>query len=1076
MISSPAFQSGRRVYAAGIFLLLVPAAPAGAQPGLPPRARETIRAIHREKAARTPAQRKIDPHLLYSARRARGQDVAPGIQDIPGMTGTVKADAGGRVEMELRGTVTEALLSEVRRMGGQVLNSHPQGGAARIRMRLERLEELASRADVRSILRPDPYMLHRATGGSRERLRAILPAQIRQAAASLGASPRAGAVMTEGDVAHEADQVRAAGIDGTGIRIGVLSDGVDSLNDLIAAGELPAVTVVSGQAGSGTEGTAMLEIIHDMAPGAQLFFATGSGGQWQMYQNIIQLGNLGCNIIVDDLSYATEAAFQDGIQALAVNYVTSLGVLYFSSAGNSGNLNDGTSGVWEGNFNGGGEYDGETAHVFSGGDIGNTILAASSKGLPVSLQWSDQYFASDNDYDLYVLDSNGNVVCSSTYGQDGDDYPTEFCGPVPANTRIVVILYDGDPARALHVNSQGGRLQYATYGQTFGHNAAYNTVTVAAVPVSAAGGGVFPGGPTTQVETFSSDGTRRMFYEADGSPITPGCVTFPCGRELLKVNIAAADCVSTASPGFLPFCGTSAAAPHAAAVAALLWSAKPSATLEELRQAMFYPALDIEENGWDRDSGYGIVMAKQALSLLAAFDLAIDKSHAGSFYQGQTGATYRIVVRNLGPSVSMGPVTVTDALPAGLTLTGLAGSGWTCDTATVKCTRSDPLAAGADYPAITATVNVSLTAPPSVTNTAALESVLDGNAGNNTDADATVVRQRTTTTAGAASGQYSDPATLSATVTPAAAGTMEFRVDGSLVGSAPVTAGSASLSYTIAVAAGSHTIAANFISGDPLYLDSSGTAALTVSRENATVTPLLTNPAAVKVNTPGGTAGPVALQADIVEEADGHAGDIGKAVPVSFSLAPQLGGATIPCTASTSTPTPETLRATCVFPAVPVNLYLVNISIGGNYYTGSASSILTVYDPSLGFVTGGGTVWRGGYPANFGFNVKFLKSGNAQGSLLYIEHRATGDVMLKSNAMGPLVIVGNSAAIQGKATLDGVGNHRFVATVADNGEPGVNDLFGIQVLNPAGQAIPTLSFAPVRIAGGNIQVPQGSGK
>jgi len=54
-----------------------------------------------------------------------------------------------------------------------------------------------------------------------------------------------------------------------------------------------------------------------------------------------------------------------------------------------------------------------------------------------------------------------------------------------------------------------------------------------------------------------------------------------------------------------------------------------------------------------------------------------------------------------------------------------------------------------------------------------------------------------------------------------------------------------------------------------------------------------------------------------------------------------------------------------------------------------------VYDPSLGFVTGGGTVMHNGVPANFAFSAKYLKNGQTQGSLLYLEHRASGDVVLK---------------------------------------------------------------------------------
>ena len=95
--------------------------------------------------------------------------------------------------------------------------------------------------------------------------------------------------------------------------------------------------------------------------------------------------------------------------------------------------------------------------------------------------------------------------------------------------------------------------------------------------------------------------------------------------------------------------------------------------------------------------------------------LAITKTHAGNFTQGQSGATYTVTVSNAaGAGPTNGTVTVADTIPTGLTLVSMAGTGWTC--ATNSCTRSDVLAAGASYPAITVTVNVASNAPASVTN------------------------------------------------------------------------------------------------------------------------------------------------------------------------------------------------------------------------------------------------------------------------------------------------------------------------------------------------------------------------
>jgi hypothetical protein len=161
---------------------------------------------------------------------------------------------------------------------------------------------------------------------------------------------------------------------------------------------------------------------------------------------------------------------------------------------------------------------------------------------------------------------------------------------------------------------------------------------------------------------------------------------------------------------------------------------------------------------------------------------------------------------------------------------------------------------------------------------------------------------------------------------------------------------------------------------------------------------------------------------------------------------------------------------------VAVNVWDVHIAIGGNFYQGATDTVLAVYDPSLGFTTGGGTLTHNGVKANFGFNAKFLKSGQVQGSLLYIEHRSSGDVILKSNSMGSLSIVTNSATsatgiLLGKATLNGVGNYSFQAVATDNGEPGTSDTFGLQVKDPSAAPVADLSFAALILDGGNIQVP-----
>jgi uncharacterized repeat protein (TIGR01451 family) len=104
-------------------------------------------------------------------------------------------------------------------------------------------------------------------------------------------------------------------------------------------------------------------------------------------------------------------------------------------------------------------------------------------------------------------------------------------------------------------------------------------------------------------------------------------------------------------------------------------------------------------------------------------DLGMSKTaSASSFVRGGTG-TFTLSARNNGGTATNGStVTVSDAVPAGLTPTAANGTGWTCNISntTVTCTRTDVLNAGAGYPAITVAVNVAANAAASITNSASV--------------------------------------------------------------------------------------------------------------------------------------------------------------------------------------------------------------------------------------------------------------------------------------------------------------------------------------------------------------------
>ena len=156
---------------------------------------------------------------------------------------------------------------------------------------------------------------------------------------------RKGSVTTEGDAILNADDLRALGFDGTGVKVGVISDGANNRADAAATGDLPFNITVYGTCNPATsgntcnEGTAILEIIHDLAPGAELGMGdaakNGLPTNLQFIQRVEDLQkNFGADIIVDDLGFFAEPYFEDGPVAKKVAEAVASGVIYVSAAGN----------------------------------------------------------------------------------------------------------------------------------------------------------------------------------------------------------------------------------------------------------------------------------------------------------------------------------------------------------------------------------------------------------------------------------------------------------------------------------------------------------------------------------------------------------------------------------------------------------------------------------------------------------------------------------------------------------------------------------------------------------------------
>lgn len=469
----------------------------------------------------------------------------------------------------------------------------------------------------------------------------------------------------DGDAAHKADVARQNfGVKGLGAKVCVISDSIDDAAGSLAKAQHPtppavaavpaSIDILPNQAGTGTgEGLGMLEIIHKIAPDASLGFATSgqpANGDIEdiMSRNIRDLAgpNHNCKIILDDYTGAGDVPFQDGKRAIAINEVTANGVLYISSAGNYGNKKKASSATWEGDF-----LDSDATptswpdvgrrHDFGGGNRYVTLTAPTTQ---IGLYWSDPWSGATEKYKMYLnrpsrgftvsigdSDKPREYLFSQVSGFDCPSHHPAQPHCFDVNDRIYIVKADvpvpgttpssrpSEP-RFLRLDTFYGEINLGTNGSSYGHSAAENALTVAAANMPSSG--AFTGAAT--IARRSSDGPRRIFFSPNSAPINK-LVAGPNkdgGQVIDKPDLAAAACATTVWPGTDAskpnvFCGTSAAAPYVAGIAALILSKKPEFTAAQVKQILIASAIRIEDQTkpWNDVSGYGIPMADKALEL-----------------------------------------------------------------------------------------------------------------------------------------------------------------------------------------------------------------------------------------------------------------------------------------------------------------------------------------------------------------------------------------------------------------------------------------------------------------------------
>jgi Subtilase family len=432
----------------------------------------------------------------------------------------------------------------------------------------------------------------------------------------------AGGTLSEGDTAMHGPQARALGPNGAGVPLGVISDSIDRAGGGVAAsqasGDLPANVQVlqDGPAGSTDEGRAMAEIAYDEAPGIpKILFSTGATGAVQKASSIDALVAHGAKVIVDDTYYIGEPFFQDGVVAQAVDRARAAGVAYVSSAGNRARQG------WEGTFT---PAPGNPAlNDFDPGGAPDTFQTIDTvpahQNRWVELQWDEPWGAAPSSFQVNVYLDGLPFYSTSNAAGIPSVYFNITLGSLPHALRIQIQRLSGSgPVHLRYIaggNATYSIAEYATNSPTIDPDAASarGALTVGAVDAGQPG--------LDAPEPFSSRGPVTRLLDAAGTRLAAPDVR-------AKPDLAAADDVATSVAGFRPFLGTSAAAPSAAGVAALLLSAKPSMTVDELYALMRSPAAAIPcaapaiGTAAD-DCGAGFLLADAALHALDSTPPAI---------------------------------------------------------------------------------------------------------------------------------------------------------------------------------------------------------------------------------------------------------------------------------------------------------------------------------------------------------------------------------------------------------------------------------------------------------------------
>jgi subtilisin family serine protease len=608
---------------------------------------------------------------------------------------------------------------------------------------------------------------------------------------------RAGAVTSQGDFVQRSAAVRLSdGLTGAGVTVGVLSDSFNCYSVYaetgsgvpasgyagyatngftatattdVATGDLPAGVTVLAEASClnygapvfppfGDEGRAMLQVVHDVAPGAALDFYTAENSEADFASGIAQLAAAGATIVADDVGYFDEPFYQDGIVAEAIDAAEAGGVAYFSAAGNEGDTAYENTAPSFASLAGSGPNVGEYLLNFdtTGATTATSLALTLDPKFPgefaaIVVQWDQPYVTgapssggATSRIDVCITGATGvytienidgsDVTCTGANAAGSDPVqilivanPANAASNTPAETlNLQIGLVAGTPAPGrlkVLVETDGQKdppiTQFATNSATLqGHPGAAGAVAVgAAFYFDTPACGTSP----SVLEAYSSRGGAPILFSSSGTRLTTPVVrqkpdvTGPDGGNdtFLGFTLAVAgitgvngqlstnvsECQNLAS--YPNFFGTSAATPHVAAIAALMRQANATLTPAQIGNALRSSALPMGSTTPNVDSGYGLVQADAALASVPP------------------GA----------PTIAAAPSSVTTGNPVTLTWSSVntasctASGSWSGTQTPSGTTTVSPNAAGVANYSLTCTnaagtsamhtASVTVTAPPS---------------------------------------------------------------------------------------------------------------------------------------------------------------------------------------------------------------------------------------------------------------------------------------------------------------------------------------------------------------------------